>query len=321
MSSEKLPLVSLIIPCFNEEIGIENTYQVITEFWKKIENKYNLELVMIDDGSKDNTYSVLRTLAKMDSKIKLIQFSRNFGKEIATSCGIHYSKGDCCIMFDADLQYPIESITEFLDEWQKGYEVVIGIRDKKQTNNLIEKIGSYLFYKILHLISDLDFRSGALDFRLLDRRVIEEFNKFTERGRMTRALIDWLGFKRKYIFYTEKPRAKGVSNFSLSSRIRLAISTYISTSLFPLKIAGYLGLIISLFSGFLGLIISINKYLLNDVLQWSTSPISEIGILVLFLTGLNLVCLGIIALYIANIHGETSNKPLYVIRNKVNFDN
>jgi polyisoprenyl-phosphate glycosyltransferase len=169
------------------------------------------------------------------------------------------------------------------------------------------------------MIAEIQIRSGALDFRLMDRSVINEFNKFTERGRMTRALIDWLGFNRDYVFYTESPRVAGIASYDFSKRLALAFNTFISTSLLPLKLAGYLGVMITLVSGPVGFFLAANTFFFNDILGLGTTGSTQVGILSVFLTGINLMSLGLIALYIANIHTEVANRPLYVVKKTLNY--
>lgn len=314
------PLISLIVPCYNEEENIEHTYQAIANLWQDPKtglDKYDLELIFVDDGSKDATVWEIEKVAKKDSRVCLLEFSRNFGKEIATTAGISLCRGDACIVVDADLQYPIEKIPEFINKWKRGAKVVVGIRDKKQTNNLVDKIGSYLFYKIINKISETPVLPGALDFRLIDREVIEQFKRFTERRRMTRALIDWLGYKRDYVYYKEKPRLYGQPSYSFVKRVSLALNTFVGLSLFPLKLAGYLGILVILLSGLLGLFSLFNQFIWprpNYSLTFSGTFL--IGLLLLFLNGITLSCLGLIALYIANIHTEVTNRPLYVLKKR-----
>jgi polyisoprenyl-phosphate glycosyltransferase len=149
-------IISLIIPCYNEEQNVAQAHTHITKFWKTLKYDFDYELVFVDDGSRDNTVIEIEKLAKKDNQVKLVQFSRNFGKEIATTAGIQNCTGDACIMYDADLQYPIEKLPDFLDKWEEGVDVVVGIRDKKKTNNLIEKLGSMMFYKCANLIAELE---------------------------------------------------------------------------------------------------------------------------------------------------------------------
>jgi polyisoprenyl-phosphate glycosyltransferase len=307
--------ISLIIPCYNEEAGLPNLYKVLTDLWQsQLEDRYDYELVFIDDGSKDETLNEILKLSQLDKNVLVIEFSRNFGKELATSAGINNCSGDACLMLDADLQYPVEKIPEFIQKWEEGHDVVVGVRDKKQTNSLIDKLGSYFFYKIINSISGTEVKAGALDFRLMDRTVIEQFKLFTERGRMTRALIDWLGFRRIFINYEEKPRLYGVPAYSLLKRIRLALGTFVSHSFLPLRLAGYLGLIVTFISGLVLITIFINRNILVNPWGNSISRYVILAIIILFMMGVVLACLGLIALYIANIHIEVANRPMYVIR-------
>lgn len=309
-------LISLIIPCFNEESNVKHVYRAIADLWKIPDLKnYDLEIVFVDDGSTDDTVWEIERLVNRDKRVRLLEFSRNFGKEIATTAGINHCKGDACMIVDADLQYPIEKIPEFITKWRKGAKVVIGIRDKKRTDNLIDRLGSFLFYKIINKISETKVIPGALDFRLIDREVIDIFNKLTERGRMTRALIDWLGFKRDFVHYQERPRLYGKPSYSFLKRVTLALNTFVGLSLFPLKLAGYLGVLIIIISGLVGFFSLINQFIFaNSISSIRFSGTFLIGLLLLFLNGITLSCLGLISLYIANIHTEVSNRPLYVLK-------
>ena len=310
-----MKILSVIIPCYNEESNISHFYKAFCESWKNPKlDKVDYELIFVDDGSRDTTVTEVQKLIEIDPKVKLIEFSRNFGKEVALSAGVENCVGDACIFVDADLQYPIDRIPDFVEKWLAGADVIIGIRDKKKTNNIIEKLGSIAFYKIINSISETKILPGALDFRLIDRVVIDEYNRFSERGRMTRALIDWLGFKRDFIHYQELPRLHGEPAYSFNKRVKLALSTFISQSLLPLKLAGYLGLFIFIISSILGVFIIIQSYILRDPLGLKISGSAALGVLNSFLVSIILMCLGLIALYIANIHTEVANRPLYVIR-------
>lgn len=304
--------LSLILPCYNEEANISFAYCEIMNTLKSIDIEY--ELVFVDDGSIDNTILEIENLQKNDRNILLIEFARNFGKEMATSAGINNCTGDGAIIVDVDMQYPIEKLPEFIAKWRAGADVVVGIRDKKKTNNLIEIIGSKTFYKVCDIISEIEIKSGALDYRLIDRKVIDEFKRFTEHGRMTRALIDWLGFQRDYVSYQEKPRQFGEPAYSFVKRCKLAFNTFIGTSLVPLKIAGWLGLIISLISGILGVVVIVQKYILDDLWGWQITGSASVGILNIFLTGVMLMGMGLMAIYVGHIHCEILNRPMYVIR-------
>ena len=306
---ETKKLISLIVPAYNEEENIPELYERINTFIEG--SAYDWEIIFINDGSRDRSIDRLEEISKKDLRVNIIDFSKNFGKEIAVTAGINYAKGAACITIDADLQHPIEKVTEFLDKWEKGAEVVIGVRKKNKGEGVIKKFGSYIFYKIINSISDTKIVTRATDYRLLDRLVIDEFNKLTEKNRMTRALIDWLGFRREFVFFDAGERLHGQPGYSFLKLVRLAFNSMISLSLFPLRVAGYLGIFITLSSGALGIFIIINRYLTKD---FYFSGTAILAVIILFLIGIVLISLGLIALYIANIHAEVNNRPMYVVR-------
>jgi polyisoprenyl-phosphate glycosyltransferase len=312
-SKFKIPIiVSIIIPVYNEEKNIPLIYAELKKVLDKM--SYDYEIIFIDDGSADNSTGIIKNLAAKNNNIKLIQFSRNFGKEIAISAGIKNATGSAIIIIDADLQHPAEKIPEFLEKWERGAEVVIGVRNKNKSETIFKKIGSFLFYKIINSISDVPVVPQATDFRLIDRIVAEEFNKFTERNRLARGLIDWLGFKRDFVYFDAKERINGKAKYGATQLVQLALSSFISLSMLPLKFAGYLGIFIIMISGPMGLFIFIEKYILKDPWGLSISGSAILAVIILFLVGIILISLGLIALYIANIQAEALNRPMYVIR-------
>jgi len=310
MQPEK-KLLSIIVPVYNEEKNIPLFYEKIQVILDKL--NYAWEIVFVNDGSCDKSILELNNISEKDSRVQVIDFSRNFGKEIAVTAGINNCQGVACIILDADLQHPIEKIPEFIEKWEAGAEVVVGVRKKNKGEGFVKKIGSYFFYKMINRISDMEIVTRATDYRLIDRVVIDAFNQLTEKNRMTRALIDWLGFRREYIYFEANERIHGVPSYSFWKLVRLAFNSMIAFSLFPLKLAGYLGVIITFFSGLLGIFIMVDRYLTKE-LHFSGSVI--LAVVILFLIGVVLVCLGLIALYIANIHAEVTNRPMYIIRKK-----
>ncbi len=310
MDTEK-KLISIIVPVYNEEKNIPLFYEKIQAVLNSL--NYECELVFINDGSRDKSLIELEKISREDGRVRVIDFSRNFGKEVAVTAGINQCAGNACLILDADLQHPIEKISEFIEKWENGAEVVVGIRKKNKGEGLVKKIGSYFFYKMINRISDMEIITRATDFRLLDRIVIDEFNKLTEKNRMTRALIDWLGFRREYIYFEANERIYGAPSYSFLKLMRLAFNSMVSFSFFPLKLAGYLGIIITVFSALLGIFMFITNYITHS-LNFSGSAI--LAVIILFLIGIVLICLGFIALYIANIHTEVSGRPMYIVRNK-----
>jgi polyisoprenyl-phosphate glycosyltransferase len=306
--------ISIIIPLFNEEKNIPLIYEAISTIFSKI--KYDYELIFINDSSSDKSMLILEKLSELDHRITVVDLTRNFGKEAALTAGLHTAKGEAALLIDADLQHPPSYIPHFIAKWEKGAEIVVGVRQSKEGEAWYKQIGARFFYYFINKISETEITPHATDFRLLDRIVIDEFNRLSERNRITRGLIDWLGFKRAYVHYQQAPRRFGQPAYTFDKLVRLGMDSVISMSLLPLKLAGYLGFFITLISGIMGLFIFIENYVLNDPLKLHFSGPAILGVLILFLVGIILICLGLVALYIGNIHSEVSNRPLYIVRTK-----
>ena len=308
--------VSILVPAHNEEKNIRPLYEKLVSIFRPLENKYALEIIFVNDGSTDNTLKEIESLAEDDPSVKYIDFSRNFGKEIATTAGLNNCQGDACIMLDADHQHPVELIPDFLKKWEDGFEVVVGIRNQSKSDSWIKTAGSSLFYAVLNKIAEIKVVPNSTDFRLLDRKVINEFNRLNETSRMTRALIDWLGFRRAYICFDANDRLNGTASYSFWKLVGLAMNSFVSLSLLPLRLAGYLGLIITLFSGIAGFYILIGKYFLHSQFASTFSDSENLAIFIVFLVGIILISIGLLALYVANIHREVIKRPTYIIRRK-----
>ncbi|HEX8974668.1 MAG TPA: glycosyltransferase family 2 protein [Patescibacteria group bacterium] len=308
--------ISIIIPAYNEEKNIGPIFAKLGSVLRPLESKYAFEILFVNDGSRDNTIGEIEKLANAYGNVKYIDFSRNFGKEIATTAGINRCSGDACLMIDADLQHPVELIPDFIKKWEDGADVVVGIRKQSKSDSWIKISGSKLFYKILNSIAEVEIAPGSTDFRLLDRVVIDEFNRFTERNRMTRALIDWLGFRRTYIYFNANERLHGTASYSFWKLVKLAFNSFVSLSILPLKLAGNIGIFITLVSGAAGFYILLGKYFFHWHFASTFSDAENLAIFIVFLVGIILMSLGLIALYIANIHGEVIERPMYVVRKK-----
>lgn len=305
-------LISIIVPFFNEAENLEPLYRAIDKTIRKL--PYDFEIIFVDDGSQDKSLQVLRDLEKKDKRVIVIELVRNFGKEIALTAGLHATRGNAAIMMDADLQHPPELIPEFIEKWEKGAEAVVGVRNGNHGQSWFKAALSKLFYKMVNSISDTAIVPSATDFRLVDQIIIDEFCSFTERNRLTRALIDWLGFRHDYVYFTAPARYKGKASYSFIKLIKLAINGIVSHSLFPLKLAGYVGGLIILFAGPFGLFIFIERFVLNDPWHMRFTGPAILAVLIIFMVGIVLVCMGLMALYIANIYDEVINRPLYVVR-------
>ncbi|MEI8096643.1 MAG: glycosyltransferase family 2 protein [Candidatus Moraniibacteriota bacterium] len=309
-----MKLLSIVVPAYNEAANVAPLYEKLQSVLAPLKDRYTFEILFVNDGSKDKTTEEVEKLVSRDASVKLINFSRNFGKEIATTAGLNHCTGDACMMIDSDLQHPAELIPEFITKWEDGYDVVVGIREESKSDSWIKKLGGKIFYAILNKISDTEIIPNATDFRILDRAVIDEFNRFTESKRLTRGLIDWLGFKRAYINFKANDRLHGTASYSVWNLIKLAFHSFISLSLFPLKVAGYLGIFITVLSFLSGLYIFVGKYFFKWYWPLTFSDSEDLAIFLVFLVGIILMSIGLISLYIANIHGEVIKRPIYVIR-------
>jgi len=307
----KNPLISLIIPVYNEAGNLVWHHEKILEFAAKQDLK--LEIIYIDDGSTDNSLETIKTLMSDTQQVRYIALSRNFGKEAATSAGIKQSTGDVVVMIDADGQHPIEVLADFLDEWVRGADVVIGIRKDNEKEGFTKRYGSIVYNIILKFLADSTTVSGSTDFRLIDRKVVNEFNDLTERNRITRGLIDWLGFKRSYVEFKSPARHSGIATYSFKKLFKLALHSFTSQSTRPLQLTGLLGFIVTILSIITAVGLIIEKYALKDPLELAVTGTAVLALFLSFLVGLVLICQWLLALYIESIHSETQNRPLYII--------
>ena len=303
--------LSVIIPAHNEEASIVSTYHDVVTAIKQATTSY--EIIFIDDGSADNTVEIITKLSKKDASIKLICLSKNFGKEVATSAGLNAATGDAALMIDADGQHPPELIPAFIDKWKNGAKVVVGVRDDYANEGFIKRHGSSVFYWLFNNFSGASIVPASTDFRLIDREVLIAFNGLQERDRITRGLIDWLGFKRDYIHFKAKERTAGEATYTPSKLVKLAFTSLTSLSFAPLYIFGYFGVFITSISLLLGLFVVVEQYLLNDPMNLNVTGSASLGILIVFLVGILLISQGIMSLYISKISAEVKKRPLYVV--------
>lgn len=308
---QKQKLISIVIPVYNEAGNLPLLYKELLRYTQRL--PYQFEVIFIDDGSSDGSLQVLRELANSDPDVRVIELARNFGKEAAISAGWHAAKGDAAIAMDADLQMPPRLLGDFLEQWENGADIVVGVFSARQMS-FIRRNGARIFYRIMRMIGTSKITPHATDYRLLDRQVLNVFNDLTERNRITRGMIDWLGFKRAYVHFDQERRRVGKPTYSMRKLITLAMNSFTSNSLIPLKLAGYLGVLILALSVPAGLFMYIERYVLDDPLKLLISGTDMLAIMIVFLVGVVLACLGLISLYIANIHAEVINRPLYIIR-------
>ena len=310
-NSEKKPLLSIIVPAFNEAKNLPLLLAELTKVCAPLPVGY--EVLIVNDGSTDNTLAVAEALKeKYQGHVEVINFSRNFGKEAATTAGYRLAHGDAVMAVDADLQHPPALIPQFIEKWQAGSDVVIGVRHNTAGDSFLKRLGSIFYYKIINSISETPIVPKATDFRLLDRQVVDELNKLTEHSRMTRGLIDWLGFRRDYIYFTAPDRLHGEAAYSFWKLVKLAAESFIAHSLLPLRLAGYLGIFIMALSGLLGVVMISDRYIDSMGLNFSGPAI--LANIILFLVGIVLIMLGLLSFYIGQIYHDAQNRPLFVVR-------
>ncbi|WP_310550626.1 glycosyltransferase family 2 protein [Paenibacillus glufosinatiresistens] len=299
---------SIIIPMYNEEEVIQETYRRITKVMEETGEPY--ELVFVNDGSTDHCAQMIEEYSYWDPSVRLIDFSRNFGHQIAISAGMDYARGDAVVIIDADLQDPPELIPEMIAEWKKGYEVVYAKRVKRKGESLFKKWTASAFYRILRYSTDISIPVDTGDFRLMDRKVVEQMKRLPEKNRFVRGLVSWVGFRHKALEYERDERLAGETKYPLKRMVKLSLDGITSFSTKPLKLAGILGALLSA-SGFLYLLYVLYLALFTDaaVKGWA----SMIGITLTF-NGFVLLMLGILGEYIGRIYEETKGRPLYIVR-------
>lgn len=306
------PSVSLIVPLFNEQENVSWLNEQVELFFQ--EKSISGEIIYVNDGSTDDSLSVIKSLSAKNPSIRYISFSRNFGKEAATTAGLKKAKGDIAIIMDADGQHPIELVDEFIKYWEDGYLVVVGVRESNQGEGAVKSLGSKLFYALLRFLGSNDSaQTGLTDFRLLDRKVIDEYNRLTEHNRVTRNLIDWLGFKRKLVPFHARARHAGKAAYSFRKLTKLAVDGIVKHSTRPLKLIGLIGVLISVVSLSVAIAFLIEMYTLGDPLGWGVTGTAILALFLSFMVGIVLVCQGLLALYLENVYFETQNRPLYVV--------
>lgn len=307
--------ITIIVPCLNEAENIIELSDSIHKVIKGME-KYIWEFVFVDDGSADDTWKVVEELNRTDSRVKGVRLSRNFGKEVALTAGVEsVHETDAIIFIDADLQHPPAVIPELIGQWEMGYQIVatqrIGIKYSQ-----MRKLGSSLFYNLLKRFSDLNIEPMATDFRLLDREVLDVLKSFKERVRFVRGLIDWMGFRKTSVTFTAPKRVMGKSTFNLHNLTLLAINSFTSFSLLPLRITGWIGMFVLMITGPLFLYMILSHLILSYTMYTAQAYFVVFNT---FLFGIVLAALGMIALYIGHIHTEVVQRPLYIVQGRVGF--
>lgn len=306
-------LVSIVIPAYNEADNIFVIIENIKRVFLTID--YNFEIILVDDGSSDSTLKRIQEVAEVSNNIYFLEFSKNFGHQLAVKAGMDSAFGDCVISMDCDLQHPPELIPEMLSKWEEGYEVVYTIRAEDKSLSKAKRSSSTIFYKTLNWLSDIDLEPGSADFRLLDQKVINVFRNFHENEPFLRGLVKWLGFKQYAINYMPAERFSGKSKYTVKKMAHLALHGVTSFSIKPLYTAVYLGFIFS-FASLLYIPYVLYAFLYGvEVSGWASTIMT-----IVFFGGLQLIILGIIGIYVGKMFMQGKNRPNYIIRS-TNKDN
>lgn len=304
-------LVSVIVPVYNEQGNI----QPFLDRLLPILHPYHYEVVFVNDGSKDNTTEELRKHTK-EKNIKVIEFQRNFGHQMALCAGYENAEGDCVISMDVDLQDPPEIIPQMIEKWQNGAFVVYAKRSKREVDDMFKRQTARMFYRFINFLSDTPVPEDVGDYRLLDKKVVTFINSLPEHSRFLRGLVSWSGFPSEYVYYERAARESGETHYTVGKMMNFALDGITSLSAKPLRIATYLGFISGAI-GFLGIVYAFIEKLFLPAHLVSGWTALFVGIM--FIGGVQLITIGIIGEYIGKIYKEILNRPKYIIRDTVNL--
>lgn len=306
-----MKVITLLVPCYNEAETVELFYQAIEQQFVHMP-EYEFNILFINDGSRDNTLEIIKALHVKDQRVKYVSFARNFGKEAAMLAGFDYAETEATIIMDVDLQDPPSLIPELVAEWEKGYQDVYARRKHRDGETWFKKVSSKLYYRILQKLSDIPVLVDVGDFRLLDKECILALRQLRECQRYTKGMFSWIGFKKKEVLYDREARAAGTTKWNYWKLFRLALDGITSFSTVPLQISSVLGIAISVLS-FIYMIWGIVKTLLwGDSVKGYPSLIA----VVLFVSGIQLMILGILGSYLGKIYNESKHRPAYLISEK-----
>ena len=307
-------LISIIIPAYNEKQNLDELYRRINLNINKIK-KYDFEIILIENGSADNSIEKLMKFSQEDKRFKIIRLSRNFGCDNALSVGLLYAKGAAAILMNADLQDPPEMISQFIDKWEEGYEIVYGIVRKRIGTGFFRSISTQIFYKVINLLTKGLFPKNASDFRIIDKQVYQLVNQMSERNRFLRGMIAWTGFKQASIPFDRPARFSGKSKATFGYVFNLAANGIFSFSYFPLRLITILGIILSICSCFLLFVYMFIFFTIKREVPGFTTLVTVF----LFMFGVQFFMLGIMGEYVGRIYEESKQRPNYIIKQLYGF--
>lgn len=310
--TDKKQKISMIVPIFNESKVIGEFYRRASAALKSLE-EMDCEIVFVDDGSHDDSYHQLADLAAADPRVRVLKFSRNFGHQIAITAGLDNARGDCIVIIDADLQDPPEVVVEMVAKWREGYDVVYGKREEREGETFLKLLTAKLFYRLLSKMVRIEIPNDVGDFRLMSRRAAEQLMRLREKDRFVRGLVSWIGFKQTGVTYNRDKRFAGYTKYPLSKMMKFALDGITSFSTVPLKLATWFGYAASALAFLYLASVFIQKAIGITVEGWATIMVG-----VLFMGGVQLICLGIIGEYIGRIFNEIKPRPMYIVERCLN---
>lgn len=304
--------VSVVVPLYNEAKNLTELCTRLCRVLGDIED-IAFEIILVDDGSRDNTWAMISEMHEQNPRIKGVRLSRNFGHQAALTAGYDRATGHAIIAMDGDLQHPPELLPGMIREWRDGFEVVSMVRQASPDEGWFKRLTSTLFYRLINVLSDIRIRNAVADFRLVDRRVLKQLNSMRERARFVRGLISWIGFKETELYYTAAPRFSGSTQYSLRKMLRLAVNAISSFSTIPLTLGFYAGMAANVVCVFLfGYAVYNKTYEHKDLSEWASLFITT-----LFLNGIQLTMLSVVGLYVGRVLEEVKQRPVYIARNEL----
>lgn len=299
--------ISLVVPVYDESVGLRAFHERAVKALGALSGA-SFEIVYVDDGSRDDSFAQLARFAADDARVSVVKLSRNFGHQIAITAGLDRARGDCVVVIDADLQDPPELIARMVEKWRAGFDVVYGVRTKRRGEGVVKRFTASAFYRLLDRITGIDIPRNAGDFRLMSRRALDELNRLREKDRFVRGLVAWIGFPQTGVEYERDERYAGETKYPLRRMLMFALDGITSFSSAPLKLATWLGYATSLLAFLYLVSVFVQRLLGMTVPGWAT-----IMVALLFLGGVQLICLGIIGEYLGRVFNEIKPRPIYVV--------
>ena len=316
------PTLSIVSPVYNEAEGLTEFIRQIVAVLEPLNLPNGFEVVLVNDGSKDTSLQIATELAGQDGRIRVVSFSRNFGHEAASTAGLRYARGQAVVLIDSDLQDPPAVIPDMVQQWRAGYQIVYGVRSKRQEETALKKLTSWAFYRLLRKMAKIDLPKDTGDFRLMDRRVVDAFNALPERNRFVRGLICWTGFKATGVPFLRAPRFAGQTKYNYLKLTKLAFDSITSFTTTPLKIATWLGMLIAVGAMF-WIVVVLFQFFMGFIFpawqDYRPGGYTFMMIAILLLGGVQIFLMGLIGEYLARTYEEVQRRPIYIVADLVNF--